>query len=256
MPERAAEGLQAPDDTREQLIAKAATTWAAGESGIAPPGDLGRAVGDLAGLPRRVLPAGRPRGPDRRRAGQAGRDGRGSRRARREPAAGPRGGPGRRGRRRLPDRGGDRHRRRHRRHAVPGRLGHHGAQPAPRRHPAHRSPDSHCPPGRGRGSPGRGRDGRRRGRGPRVLDPRRDRSHRRGGGAGRGPAPRARRPARRDGRPAADALGRPRPGRDPGRRRPGGGGGQRAARLAVGRPLHLPGLPGLRPGGHRRASRS
>jgi glutamate dehydrogenase len=50
MPERAAEAMQAPDDSREQLIAKAAATWAAGAGGIAPPGDLGRAVGDLAGF--------------------------------------------------------------------------------------------------------------------------------------------------------------------------------------------------------------
>ncbi len=49
MPERAAETSQVPDDTREELIAKAASEWPADHGGgaTAPPGDLGRAVGDL-----------------------------------------------------------------------------------------------------------------------------------------------------------------------------------------------------------------
>jgi glutamate dehydrogenase len=47
MPERAAEAMQAPEDTREELIAKAAGEWTAADGGIAPPGDLGRALGDL-----------------------------------------------------------------------------------------------------------------------------------------------------------------------------------------------------------------
>jgi glutamate dehydrogenase len=50
MPERAAETVQVPDDTREELIAKAAGEWAAADGGAAPPGDLGRAVGDLPGF--------------------------------------------------------------------------------------------------------------------------------------------------------------------------------------------------------------
>jgi glutamate dehydrogenase len=50
MPERAAETRQVSDDTREELIAKAAGEWAAADGGIAPPGDLGRAVGDLPGF--------------------------------------------------------------------------------------------------------------------------------------------------------------------------------------------------------------
>jgi hypothetical protein len=50
MPERAAEAMQAPDDTREQLTASAVAAWTTGESGIAPPGDLGPAVGDFAGF--------------------------------------------------------------------------------------------------------------------------------------------------------------------------------------------------------------
>jgi glutamate dehydrogenase len=53
MPERAAETSQVPDDTREELIAKAASEWPAdhgGTAGTAPPGDLGRAVGDLPGF--------------------------------------------------------------------------------------------------------------------------------------------------------------------------------------------------------------
>src|ERR1700761_9469619 len=49
MPERAAEAMQALDDTREELIAKAAGEWAA-NGGTAPPGDVGRAVGDLSGF--------------------------------------------------------------------------------------------------------------------------------------------------------------------------------------------------------------
>jgi glutamate dehydrogenase len=50
MPERAAETSQVPDDTREELIAKAASEWPADHGGgaTAPPGDLGRAVGDLS----------------------------------------------------------------------------------------------------------------------------------------------------------------------------------------------------------------
>ena len=50
MPERAAETRQVPDDTREELIAKAAGEWAAADGGAAPPGELGRAVGDLPGF--------------------------------------------------------------------------------------------------------------------------------------------------------------------------------------------------------------
>ena len=49
MPERAAETSQVSDDTREELIAKAASEWPADHGG-APPGDLGRAVGDLPGF--------------------------------------------------------------------------------------------------------------------------------------------------------------------------------------------------------------
>jgi glutamate dehydrogenase len=50
MPERAAETRQVSDDTREELIAKAAGEWAAADGGTAPPGDLGQAVGDLPGF--------------------------------------------------------------------------------------------------------------------------------------------------------------------------------------------------------------
>ena len=50
MPERAAEAMQTPDDTREELIAKAAGEWAAADGGSAPPGGLGQAVGDLPGF--------------------------------------------------------------------------------------------------------------------------------------------------------------------------------------------------------------
>jgi glutamate dehydrogenase len=59
MPERAAEAMQTSDDTREELLAKAAALWAPGHDGAAaevapdgaaPPGDLGQAVGDLAGF--------------------------------------------------------------------------------------------------------------------------------------------------------------------------------------------------------------
>jgi glutamate dehydrogenase len=50
MPERAAETRQVPDDTREELIAKAAGEWAAADGGAAPPGELSRAVGDLPGF--------------------------------------------------------------------------------------------------------------------------------------------------------------------------------------------------------------
>ena len=60
MPERAAEARQAPDDIREELIAKAAELWThvhggtaaevAADGGVAPPGDAGRVVGDLPGF--------------------------------------------------------------------------------------------------------------------------------------------------------------------------------------------------------------
>jgi glutamate dehydrogenase len=50
MPERAAETSQVSDDTREELIAKTAGEWPAANGGVAPPGDLGRAVGDLPGF--------------------------------------------------------------------------------------------------------------------------------------------------------------------------------------------------------------
>src|ERR1700742_1062002 len=49
MPERAAETRQVPDDTREELIAKAAGEWTA-DGGTAPPGDLGQVVADLPGF--------------------------------------------------------------------------------------------------------------------------------------------------------------------------------------------------------------
>jgi glutamate dehydrogenase len=49
MPERAAETRQVPDETREELIAKAAGEWTS-DGGAAPPGDLNRAVGDLPGF--------------------------------------------------------------------------------------------------------------------------------------------------------------------------------------------------------------
>ncbi|HEX9040357.1 MAG TPA: NAD-glutamate dehydrogenase [Trebonia sp.] len=60
MPERAAEAKQAPDDIRDELIAKAAELWThvhsgaaaevAADGGVAPPGDAGRVVGDLPGF--------------------------------------------------------------------------------------------------------------------------------------------------------------------------------------------------------------
>src|SRR5580658_1654220 len=60
MPERAAEARQAPDDIREELIAKAAELWThvrsgtvaevAGAGGLTPPRDPGRVVGDLPGF--------------------------------------------------------------------------------------------------------------------------------------------------------------------------------------------------------------
>ena len=60
MPERAAEARQAPDDIRDELIAKAAELWTyvpsgtvaevAGAGGVNPPGDPGQVVGDLPGF--------------------------------------------------------------------------------------------------------------------------------------------------------------------------------------------------------------
>jgi glutamate dehydrogenase len=50
MPERAAETSQVLDDTREELIAKTVGEWPAANGGVAPPGGLGRAVGDPPGF--------------------------------------------------------------------------------------------------------------------------------------------------------------------------------------------------------------
>ena len=54
MPERAAEAmqaLQAPDDTREELIAKATGEWTAANGDMAPPGNTAsQAVGDPLGF--------------------------------------------------------------------------------------------------------------------------------------------------------------------------------------------------------------
>ena len=54
MPERAAETSQVPDDTREELLAKAASEWAAADGGVA---------GAAAGFAGVVPPGGnRPAG--------------------------------------------------------------------------------------------------------------------------------------------------------------------------------------------------
>ncbi len=49
MPEPAAEAMRTSDDTRDELLAKAAALWTADGYG-SPPGDLGQAVGDLTGF--------------------------------------------------------------------------------------------------------------------------------------------------------------------------------------------------------------
>ena len=206
MPESADEAMMASDDIRDDamaLLAKAAALWAEGgvEGGsTAPPGCAGRPRARPGGrrpdrLRHRVLPARRPRGPDRGRTRSAGRDGRQARRARREPPAGPsrRGrppGPVKRRGRWRPHQRRDRRRHRHRRHAVPGRLRDDGAQPARGRHPADRAPGAHRAQGRGGHGP-RDRPGRRR-VGQRVVDPRRARPGRGRAAAGRRPAPRPR----------------------------------------------------------------
>src|SRR6201987_987869 len=50
MPERADEARETSDDTREALLAEAAALWAAQDSEVGPPGDPGRAIGDLPGF--------------------------------------------------------------------------------------------------------------------------------------------------------------------------------------------------------------
>ncbi|HLH82414.1 MAG TPA: NAD-glutamate dehydrogenase [Trebonia sp.] len=50
MPERADEARDTSDETRQALLAEAAALWAAGDGDVAPPGDSGRAIGDLAGF--------------------------------------------------------------------------------------------------------------------------------------------------------------------------------------------------------------
>ena len=158
---------------------------------------------------------------------------------------------------------------RHRRHAVPRRLGDDGALPPGPRHPPGGPPTAHRPARCDRPAPG----GRRRLRrpaqpagrpGPRavegVVDPRRDR-----------PRDRAARPRRDRGRPAPGPERRPRVRRGlaeaAGARAPGGGGAvhqpaaaaragdrrhPRAPRLARRQPLHLPRLPRVRPADRRR----
>jgi glutamate dehydrogenase len=48
MPERADEARGTSDEARDALLAEAAVLWAAGDDGVAPPGDPGQAVGDPA----------------------------------------------------------------------------------------------------------------------------------------------------------------------------------------------------------------
>ena len=251
MPERADEARETSDDTREALLAEAAALWAAQDGEVGPPGDPGRATGDLPGFlsayyrlvatddlvtagPRRVaavaawnaaLVESRPQG----RAVVQVRDVRSG----------------------LPHRRRNGRGHRHRRHALPSRHGDDRAQQAPGRHRPDRPPAAHRAPGRGRQGarngarqPRGGAAARRRGR---VLDSRGARPDRPAGDPGRGPAPGPRRPAGGDGGPAAHAVGRARAGRDPHRRgRTRRGGGRRAAGLAVGRPLHVPRLPRVR----------
>ena len=50
MPERADEARETSDDTREALLAEAAALWAAQDGAVGPPGDPGRAMGDLPGF--------------------------------------------------------------------------------------------------------------------------------------------------------------------------------------------------------------
>src|ERR1700759_1140830 len=122
MPERAAEASLISDETREELIAEAAERWAAVYGGS---GAIGNLPGFLAAYYRLVAVEDLiAAGPERLPPPGA-------------PAAGPGGGraPGRAGR--LAHRRGHRRRHHHRRHAVPGRLGDDGAEPARGRHPAH-----------------------------------------------------------------------------------------------------------------------
>ena len=144
---------------------------------------------------------------------------------------------------------------RHRRHAVPGRLGGHGAEPQRPGHPPAHPPGGGGAPRRGRRA-GRGAAARRQGRHPRVVPALRGRPPERPRGAG--PAA-GRRRAGPGGRQGLDrGLGRDaRAGPDdpggagraaaPGRRGRAGR-GQGAAGVDRGPPLHLPRLPVLRPG--------
>ena len=50
MPERADEARETSDDTREALLAEAAALWAAQDGEVWPPGNSGRAMGDLPGF--------------------------------------------------------------------------------------------------------------------------------------------------------------------------------------------------------------
>ena len=152
---------------------------------------------------------------------------------------------------------------RQRRHAVPRRLGEHGAQPAWKRRPPHH------PPGRPRAPRRDGAAPRRpavrhagRGRAARIVPPRRGRA-RDGAGPPRAPARGA--GARARGRPgggrglAGHGRARPRGHRRrrtrPALDRPGGARREQgAARVDRRQPLHVPRLPRVRPRlGKRRA---
>ena len=149
---------------------------------------------------------------------------------------------------------------RHRRHAVPGRLGGHGAEPPRPGHPPAHPPGGRGAPRRGRRA-GRGAPTRRQGRRPRVLPALRGRPPERPRGARQAPLGDRADPGGRQGlhrglgRDARAGPGDPagvRRAAAPGRRGRAGR-GQGAAGVDRQPPLHLPRLPGLRPGeGERR----
>ena len=159
----------------------------------------------------------------------------------------------------------------HRRHAVPRRLGDHGAQRAEPRGAHGRAPADPGAPRHHRAARGdlhrrrpAGRPGGPRARHlPRVVDAHRDRPgvqcrSARGdrAGADQGPPgrPRGRRGLAQDAPAGAGHHRRPRhqPAAAAGR---GGGRGAGAAALAGRHPLHVPGLPRVPPGGPRRRPR-
>ena len=261
------------DEAKAELLARAARVAENSPAGgQLPTGTTARASGHgtrRARVPPALLPAHRPGGPDRPRPGRRLRRRLSALPAGREPPAGHRQRAGAHA-----DRRGERldvqplrRRGRHRRHALPGRLGHQRAVPAGPRHPRRDPPADRRPPRRHRQAASRSLGRRRRPGGAAEPSCRTTRSSSPGSTSrstarptaptsSRSPptccasCPTSARPSRTGRRCATPRCASPtscpsEPTADD-LRDAGGRGGPRAAALARRRPLHLPRLPRVR----------